>query len=289
MKDLNFDLKNLCKRNPHGSHSTQANRFRGLQMCADQLLDLGYKLQGARSIKPKHIDALVTHWRKGGLTAGTLKNRLGHLRWWAESVGKSSIMKPKNEDYGIEKRQAFNGDKSLKLDMDKLATIKDLHVQMALRLQSAFGLRREEALKFQPRLADRGDHIQLKASWTKGGRARTIPIVNERQRELLDQAAALAKGGSMIPDHLRYIDQLHKYNHEALRAGLNSPHGLRHNYAQWRYQALTGMLPPAKGGIKRCDMSQVHKEVDRDARRIISEELGHGRIDVTNVYLGGAQ
>ena len=47
---------------------------------------------------------------------------------------------------------------------------------MSLRLQQAFGLRREEALKIQPRWADRGEHLHLKASWTKGGRERTVPI-----------------------------------------------------------------------------------------------------------------
>lgn len=41
---------------------------------------------------------------------------------------------------------------------------------MSLQLQQAFGLRREESIKFQPRYADRGDHIALKGSWTKGGR-----------------------------------------------------------------------------------------------------------------------
>ena len=47
---------------------------------------------------------------------------------------------------------------------------------MSLELQSAFGLRREEAIKFAPRYADKGDHLLLKASWTKGGKARTIPV-----------------------------------------------------------------------------------------------------------------
>ena len=42
---------------------------------------------------------------------------------------------------------------------------------MSLELQRAFGLRREEAMKFQPSYADQKDHITLKASWTKGGRA----------------------------------------------------------------------------------------------------------------------
>jgi len=58
-----------------------------------------------------------------------------------------------------------------------LAQITDPYVRISLMLQQEFGLRREEAIKFQPAYADKRDHIQLKGSWTKGGRERTIPIL----------------------------------------------------------------------------------------------------------------
>lgn len=38
-------------------------------------------------------------------------------------------------------------------------------------MQAAFGLRREESIKFAPSFADRGDSVVLKPSWTKGGKA----------------------------------------------------------------------------------------------------------------------
>lgn len=60
-----------------------------------------------------------------------------------------------------------------------------LHVRMSLELQRAFGLQREEAMKCQPNYADRGDHLMLKASWTKGGKPRTIPIRTDQQRDVL--------------------------------------------------------------------------------------------------------
>ena len=62
---------------------------------------------------------------------------------------------------------------------------------MSLRLQAAFGLRREEAIKFLPGYADRGNRIALKASWTKGGRAREVPVLKAAQRRLLDEARGL--------------------------------------------------------------------------------------------------
>jgi len=59
--------------------------------------------------------------------------------------------------------------------LTQLDKVRDAHVRMSLELQQAFGLRREEAIKFIPSFADRGDHLVLKASWTKGGReAKTL-------------------------------------------------------------------------------------------------------------------
>ena len=66
---------------------------------------------------------------------------------------------------------------------------------MALRLEAAFGLRREEAIKFAPARDDRGDRIRLKGSTTKGGRPREVPVRNEAQRRLLDEACGLAGAG----------------------------------------------------------------------------------------------
>lgn len=56
---------------------------------------------------------------------------------------------------------------------------------MIFQLQAAFGLRREEVIKFQPSYADRGDRIALKGLWTKGGRERTVPITTTVQCDAL--------------------------------------------------------------------------------------------------------
>jgi hypothetical protein len=116
---------------------------------------------------------------------------------------------------------------------------------MSLELQQAFGLRREEAIKFIPSYADRGDHLVLKDTWTKGGKAREIPLRTAEQREVLDRAHHLAGRGSLIPATRTYIQQLRVYEGHTARAGLSKLHGLRHAYAQQRYldldrQAVSG-------------------------------------------------
>ena len=286
MASLAYQVKGLCLRHPTGSKATQAQRVKSLCAITKQLKALGYKLKDLKNLKPKHAEALLNHWKGEGLSVGTIKNRMAHLRFLADAVGKPSLFK-NNEEYGIERRQMHTGDKSQRLDHEKLATIPDEHIKLALRLQSAFGLRREEALKFKPSLADKGDKIALKASWCKGGRPRTIPITHPKQREILAEAHALAGEGSLIPAHSKYIEQLKKYENLTLKAGLKNNHGLRHQYAQWRYKVLTGMEVPAKSGTPFNQLTAQQKELDQFARLTISEELGHSRIEITNVYLGG--
>ncbi|PHS69453.1 MAG: integrase [Cycloclasticus sp.] len=287
MDALAYDLKQLCSRNRNGSKSTQANRLRILSLVATQIADSGFKLDKARSLKPKHIGAVLEKWKADKLTTGTIKNRMAAIRWWAGSVNKTSILQS-NEDYGIEARANTKTDKSHKLNLDKLDAIECPKIKMAVRLQAAFGLRREEAIKFTPAAADKGKFIALKASTTKGGRYREIAISTDRQRQLLNEAKELANGASLIPADKNYKQQLKAYENQTLKAGLKNNHGLRHNYAQWRYQQLTGWKCPAKDGLKKTDMTTEQWQIDRQARADISEELGHSRIDITDVYLGSA-
>ena len=82
-------------------------------------------------------------------------------------------MARENAAYGIsDRRHVTNESKATVLDADKLAKVADPYTAMSLRLQAAFGLRREESIKFQPTWVDRGDHLTLKASWTKCGEER---------------------------------------------------------------------------------------------------------------------
>jgi integrase len=137
-----------------------------------------------------------------------------------------------------------------------------------------------------PGYADRGDHLILKASWTKGGKERTVPVRTAGQRELLDRAHKLAGRGSLIPGSRNYVQQLRIYEGQTLRAGLSQLHGLRHAYAQQRYEELTGWKAPAAGGPLSKTLTPEQRDQDRGTRLIISRELGHEREQITAVYLG---
>jgi hypothetical protein len=63
-------------------------------------------------------------------------------------------------------------------------------------------------------------------------------------------------------------------------------HGLRHRYAQYRYEALTGWKSPAAGGPSARALTFEQRAQDAWARQTISRELGHERLQITAIYLG---
>ena len=288
MRDLNYSLKQVCVRNRDGSFATQANRQRILDLMANQLQDMGYRHMSAQSLKPKHAEQLAQRWLAEGLSPGTIKNRMTALRWWAQKIGKENVIARTNDAYGIPERvYVTNISKGKELDMDKLEQISDPFIKISLSLQAHFGLRREESIKIIPALADRGDRLALKASWTKGGREREVPIRTPEQRAFVNQAKAVARHGSLIqPGYRRYRDYLKHFRNVCEKVGIHAFHGHRHFYAQERYKEMTGWECPARGGPTWKQLTPEQKVIDREARLALSREMGHNRVQITAVYLG---
>jgi site-specific recombinase XerD len=287
MRRLNFELKQLCRRNRDGSRSTQVARERILSRIANSLHELGFRNMQAKSLKSRHVESYVKHMFEKGMSPGTMKNDMAAIRWWAEKMGKPGVVAKSNDHYGIPKREyVTNESKAIELTRNHLEKITEPYIRISLELQAMFGLRREEAMKIKPRTADKGRYLLLKASWCKGGRSRAIPVRNSAQRKLLGRAKELAGSGSLIPANRSYREHLSVWEKETARAGVSKTHGLRHNYAQTRYFEITGWNCPAAGGTKAGELSEDRKLADRVAREIISLELGHNREEITAVYLG---
>src|SRR5213079_2374161 len=125
-----------------------------------------------------------------------------------DKIGKVDMIARSNDAYGIPERvYVTNVSKAVSLDIQKLERVTDPYTAFSLKLQAAFGLRREESIKIEVAWADRGDRLVLRDSWTKGGREREIPIRTLEQRQLVDEAKALAKGKSLVaPGYATYRD-----------------------------------------------------------------------------------
>ena len=169
-----------------------------------------------------------------------------------------------------------------------------------LSLQRSLGLRFEEAAKLdaQRALAQAERHGQIRIEdGTKGGLVRQVPCQSPAQHHALAQAAALQEGRSLIPRAMSYKDFRAASYAELRSAGIQS-HGERHAYAQGRYETLVGAPAPVAVGVSHgaehhrflADRLGIEvaaaRELDLQAREQVAAELGHGRIDVTNAYLG---
>ena len=67
MRDLNYELKQICERNRDGSHATQHDRARVLDLIANQLQEMGFRQMVVAGLKPKHVEGLVERWKADGL------------------------------------------------------------------------------------------------------------------------------------------------------------------------------------------------------------------------------
>ena len=278
-------ILSALKHNKDGSFTTQHNRQNILLKMSKDLSQAGHKNVTAKNFGAKHCYILRDRWQSQGLSTATIKNRLACVRWLGEKLGKEL---PDNKKLEIENRVYSDNtkNKAQEIDPEKLAKLNEKQ-QLAIRLQREFGLRREESLKFMTSYEIKAEKIELKSSWTKGGRAREIPITTDKQRELLKEVEKIAGKGSLIEKEQKYHQAREALDKACQRAEIRNMHGFRHAYAQQRYKVLTGRDCPKAGGLtsKQLRLSRYNIQ-DYSVRLKISEELGHNREEITVQYLG---
>ena len=169
-------------------------------------------------------------------------------------------------------------------------------VSAIVQLARETGMRlREAILADLPRLqreAQRLGKINIQDG-TKGGRSgASAPrwiTVTDQVRGALDRASELSPTGSrnlLAPDesYRDFIQTVVRPARDILHEhGLKGFHELRAAYACERYEQLIGFPAPVNGGRVR----QEDRALDQRARKQISHELGHNRIDVVSAYIGG--
>ncbi|WJD62065.1 integrase domain-containing protein [Pseudomonas kurunegalensis] len=180
--------------------------------------------------------------------------------------------------------------------VDALCSHHQLRAAAIVLLARATGMRlREAILADLPRLSREANgqgRINIQDG-TKGGRAgASAPrwiAVDEHIRGALGFSRQVSPAGSnnLIEPNESYLDflqQIIRPARDILHAhNLNGFHELRAAYACERYEQITQHRAPINDG--QCCL--VDRNLDREARRQISYELGHGRIDVVAAYIGG--
>jgi len=161
-------------------------------------------------------------------------------------------------------------------------------------LAREFGLRQREATlanlgKWQADAARCG-YVNV-VDGTKGGRGHEVDRwvkVTPEGAEALARAVAASPEGSrnLLAPSEKYIGfvrgEISAGRAHLKDAGIGKYHDLRAAYACDRYQQLTGQAAPcATGGLRLAD-----GKADMGAREVITQELGHGRVDVLVAYVG---
>jgi site-specific recombinase XerD len=282
---LQHSIHIVLTRNREGSENTKADRRGMLMRFAEDLVKLGYGLNHVQGLKQKHIQAIVSSWQEKKLSTGTIKNRLAAIRYLAEKLNKPKLV-PTNAELSVGVRQ-YKPKFNRAIFHPDFTRITNPYILASLQLQRVFGLRREESIKIRPHLADKGNYLVLIPTWCKGGRGRMIPIETEEQRQYLEIAKQVAgdSGYSLIPQKKSYIQQRYLYDKQVQHAKLNNLHGLRHAYAQNQYKKLTGWDAPINGGPSYKELTLEQKKKDFEVRMILSELMGHGRLQIMGNYL----
>ena len=290
------------------SNKTMYEREEFYFRCFLELRAHGYKLD-PRSLGNRHIKFLVSCWVKRELKPATIQTYLSYLSVFACWIGKHGlVMAPQwyVDDPALVTRSyvAKNDQSWCANDVEAVEVIAkiaeyDIHAAAQLDIQSAFGLRVKESVMFHPHEAVvpssvtgienpvAAFYIQV-ARGTKGGRMRHVALDSEIKQAAIERARNLARSpGSHIgyPDHTlkqsmrRFYYVLEKFGITRKQLGVTA-HGLRHQYANDQFEALTGVAPPLRGG------HAINTEDDSDARLAIAADLGHARPSISSAYLG---
>lgn len=187
-----------------------------------------------------------------------------------------------------------------------LFQIQELHKQLIATgftrsaaivvLARSTGMRlRECILADLPRLTRESANNQINIQdGCKGGRSgafapRWISVTDEILRAL-DYARQVSPAGSrnLLASNETYVQFLRREVNPSRPImklhGIKGPHELRAAFACDRYKELAGSPAPVFPRPERTDI--LDREVVRAARQIISRELGHERLEVSNSYVG---
>jgi len=181
MTPLQWGIRNVLRANRDGARTTQYQRQAILFQFAGDVQQLGHHNKRLAKIGNRYVERVVELWKRQGISDATIKNRLSAIRWLGQKINKPNLGYENNAQFGLKGRTEGQTNKAQRLTVAVPQQVTDPYIRTSLKLQAAFGLRRSEAMKLQPKWADRGTELVLKGSWTKGGgreRFRSAPLIN---------------------------------------------------------------------------------------------------------------
>jgi site-specific recombinase XerC len=250
-----------------------------LRFCAEQ-----FRLQKIQNIKNKHLRAYIDWRRENGITEKTIKQDLSAIRFFHRFAGAGSKLAP-NEVLGLGHTPAGKADRAWTPEeyarMLRLAQeLNRRDVALTMQLARWMGLRIHECTRLSRDDAERALQSGVLEVKGKGGKVRNVPVRPEAADALRQACEGLERNEKLfVPEggktHRiigRIKDFIYRHRNKVTgderEAGITF-HGLRHLYAQNRMREARGRLG------------------ERGALLEVAQLLGHGRGEITRVYLGG--
>lgn len=281
-ENLCTQIEKVFRHCNQGAYKTRERYEDGVRSFGKFLAD-AFKKQNLNNIKPKHLHAYVEFMQDLGYSTSYVTTNLSAIRFFYDQVGNDSTKLPSNSKLGVISRskQERIGDNKAWTSLEVESFIRHAsnvghsrYGDMA-RLSSQLGLRLHEVCRLDKNhLRQALDEGKLTIKG-KGGLVRTIYVYDKSLiQELYDSTRrgekVFIKQGEQTHKIMKNI-QMFIYNNQkefSCKDKNITFHGLRHYYAQQRYSELIGR------GL-----------TDLQARKIVSLELGHYRINITEIYL----
>lgn len=262
-----------------------------------------FKLDNPRNLREKHFIAVLDYWVEQGLSSSTLQNRASVIRTFCSWIGRANMVKPLEKyvkDKNIVRRKivaqmdkSWTGNDVSFVDVIKQIDAYDERAGAQLRIIKAFGLRKQEAVCFQPiramKLGEDGNTVFIEKG-TKNGLKRHLPIDSDEKREALAYACKVAKTTEgYLGWHDKTLQQsVKRMTNIMAKFGITKKslgvtlHGLRHERFHDIHLEVTGEPCAIRGG----KLENIDPQLELLARHRMTQEAGHARLAITTAYSG---
>jgi len=241
-----------------------------------------YHLQKLSNISPKHIFSYVEYMQSKDMSPSTIKTELSAIRFFQDNMPYAKYELPTNEELELERR-SFGG-------VDRTWTGQEFNLMLATAMITGHkdylaifslaryaGLRIEECCRIDTNDAQNAIDSGMLFVKGKGGLTRYVPINESIKIAFQDLLKITPRGHKLFVElsdktHLvmKRLQCFIAYHRRKFTGNDITFHGLRHTYAHEQYEKFIRM-----------------GKTDFQARKCVSELLGHQRDDVARIYLAG--